>query len=265
MKAHRATPDSRNRGWRHSWDVLVVLFSRDLKVLYKRSVIGTCWALAGPLLQLVVYTTLFKRVLAAPIANYPSHVFTGVLLWAWFQSSLTQSAGLITGSKALVKQPGFPLTLLPVVTVAVRLFHFAVALPILFGLLWWNGVRPSLPWLLLPGLMCIQILLTVGIAYPLASANVIFRDTQHIVGAVLQIAMFMTPVFYSVHSIPERLRPLYYLNPMVTLMEAWRDVLLRGSWPNLYALGIWSTVGVLLWILGRSVFVSQSHRFVEEL
>ncbi len=265
MKAYPPTRLTRHRVWRHSWDVLVVLFSRDLKVLNKRSLLGTSWALAGPVLQLIVYTTLFTRVLATPIANYPSYVFTGVLLWVWFQSSLTQSASLITGSKALVKQPGFPLTLLPVVTVGVRLFHFAVALPLLFGLLWWNGVRPSLLWLLLPALACIQFLLTVGLAYPLASVNVLFRDTQHIVGAVLQISMFLTPVFYSVQSIPERLQAFYYLNPMVTLIEAWRDVLLRGLWPDLYALGAWSVFGIVLLILGRGVFVAQSHRFVEEL
>jgi lipopolysaccharide transport system permease protein len=147
----------------------------------------------------------------------------------------------------------------------VRLFHFAVALPLLFGLLWWSGVRPSILWLLLPGLACIQFLLTVGLAYPLASVNVMFRDTQHIVGAVLQIYMFLTPVFYSVQSIPVHLRSLYYLNPMVTLIEAWRDVLLRGLWPDLFALGAWTAVGIFVLIFGRGVFIAQSHRFVEEL
>lgn len=265
MKAPHPFQNSRRRRWRHAWDVLVVLFGRDLKVLYKRSTLGACWALVGPLLQLVVYTTLFKNVLAAPIENYPSYVFTGVLLWAWFQSSLNHSAGLIVGSKPLVRQPGFPLSLLPVVTVGVRLFHFVVALPILFGLLWWSGVRPTLLWFWLPVLLGIQFMFIVGLAYPLASLNVVFRDTQHIVAAVLQLAMFLTPVFYSVQSIPEEFRSYYYLNPMVTLMEAWRDVLLRGVCPDLHLLGVWSALGLAFLFAGRSAFVAQSHRFVEEL
>ncbi len=110
-----------------SKDNLELVFARDLKVQYKRSSLGIGWTLAGPLLQLVIYTLVFRRVLSLQIENYASFVFIGVLVWGWFQTSLAQSAGLITSSRPLVLQPAFPLELLPHVTVAVRLFHFMVA------------------------------------------------------------------------------------------------------------------------------------------
>jgi lipopolysaccharide transport system permease protein len=261
---HSRLTGSRRR-WQHAWDLLALLVRRDLKVQYRRSFLGIGWTLAGPLLQFVTYTLVFRRVLSVQIENYASFVFVGVLVWGWFQTSLTQSASLITGSRALVLQPGFPLVLLPHVTVAVRLFHFVVALPFLCALLWWQGIGPAWSWCALPVLVLIQYVLTVGLAYPLASLNVSLRDTQHIVGVVLQLMIFVTPVFYSPQVVPDRWQSWWQVNPMVGMLRAWRTVLMEGRWPDVGALAALLLSGSLLLALGRRVFVSQSHRFAEDL
>ncbi len=251
--------------WRHARDVLFVLVARDIKAQYKRSLFGFGWALAGPLLQLVIFSTIFQNVLGSRIPNYACFVFIGVLVWGWFQSSLGQGVGLITGNAALVRQPGFPLPLLPHVTVSVRFLHFALALPLLIGMLWWTGLRPAAAWLALPWIAFIQYVLTVGLAYPLASLNVLHRDTQHITGVLLQLMMFATPVFYDIAVVPEPLRRWFELNPMVGLVTAWRRVLLEGAWPDARTLWLLLALGMVLMIAGRKIFVSQSHRFVEEM
>jgi lipopolysaccharide transport system permease protein len=253
------------RRWQHTWDVLVLLIARDLKVQYKRSSLGIGWTLAGPLLQLVIYTVVFRRVLSLQIENYASFVFIGVLVWGWFQTSLAQSAGLITSSRPLVLQPGFPLALLPHVTVAVRLFHFVVALPFLVLLMWSQGIRPARSWLALPLLILIQYVLTLGLAYPLASLNVSLRDTQHIVGVLLQLMIFVTPVFYSPRVVPHPWGTLWQVNPMVGMLQAWRAALMEGRWPDGGQLIALLLAGCLLLVLGRKLFVYQSHRFAEEL
>ncbi|WP_193214870.1 ABC transporter permease [Luteolibacter marinus] len=259
-------PDATSgRRWRHALDVLAVLTSRDLKAQYKRSFFGFGWALGGPLLQVIIFSTIFQNVLGSRTENYACFVFIGVLVWGWFQGALGQSVGLITNNAALARQPGFPLSLLPHVTVSVRFLHFLIAVPLLFGLLWWNGIRPGIEWAALPLLILIQYLLTVGIAYPLASLNVLHRDTQHIVAVLLQLLMFLTPVFYNIHVIPEHLRRWYYINPMVSLVESWRQVLLEGRWPDFGTLAILTAVGGLLIVAGRRLFIAQSHRFVEEM
>lgn len=258
-------PDIKSRRRQHAWDLLRVLVGRDLKVLYKRSFLGFGWALATPLIQLMVFSFVFRRALSMNVENYASFVFTGLLVFGWFQSSLNQSASLITTSKALVVQPNFPLALLPHVTAVVRLFHFAIALPILLGLLWWQGIRPSWPWLCLPGLVVVQYFLIVGLAYPVASINVVFRDTQHIVTALLQLAIYVTPVFYSLEMVPESMQPWFYLNPMVGVVESWRAVLFEGKWPDPTVVACLLAVGIVLMFVGRRIFVAQSHRFVEEL
>jgi lipopolysaccharide transport system permease protein len=265
MTRERHGQARRRRRWQHAWDVLALLVARDLKVQYKRSSLGIGWTLAGPLLQLVIYTFVFRRVLSLQIENYASFVFIGVLVWGWFQTALAQSAGLITSSRPLVLQPGFPLVLLPHVTVAVRLFHFVVALPFLVLLMWSQGIRPAWSWLALPLLILVQYVLTLGLAYPLASLNVGVRDTQHMVGVLLQLMIFVTPVFYSPHAIPQRWRTLWQINPMVGMLQAWRAVLMEGRWPDGVPLMGLLLTGCVLLVLGRKLFVHQSYRFAEEL
>jgi homopolymeric O-antigen transport system permease protein len=242
----------------------MLLVRRDLQAQYRRSSLGIGWTLALPLLQLVTFTFVFRRVLSVQIKNYASFVFIGVLVWGWFQSALTQSAGVITGSRALILQPGFPMVLLPHVTVAVRLFHFTVALPFLVGLMWWQGIGPAWSWFAVPLLVLIQYVLTVGLAYPLASLNVRVRDTQHMIGLLLQIMIFVTPVFYSPQVIPERWRGWWQLNPMVGMLQEWRTVLMEGRWPDVGRLTALLLSGCALLAVGRRVFVSLSHQFAEE-
>jgi len=257
------TPGRRRR--RHALDLIKVLIARDIKILYKRSSLGFGWALVTPLVQLFIFTFVFRRALNIQIDNYGPFVFIGVLVFGWFSGALGQSGGLITGSKALVTQPGFPLSLLPHVTVGVRLFHFLIGLPVLFGLLWWQGVRPSWPWLSLPLLVVVQYLCLVGLSYPLASLNVLFRDTQHIVSLGLQLMIYVTPVFYSLELVPASLRPWYLLNPVAALIESWRAVLLKGVWPELWMVGGPLAFGIVTLLIGRRTFVRQSHRFFEEI
>lgn len=251
--------------WQYAWDVLVVLVDRDLKMLYKRSSIGPLWALAAPLMQLLVLTVLFRGVIRLDVPNYAPYVFIGLLAWNWFSSSLLQSTSLITSSRALIRQPGFPLPLLPFVTVAVRLFHLAIALPLLLILLLMQGIRPSLVWCLVPLLLVVQFIFITALSYPLAALNVRVRDTQHVVGVGLQLLMFLTPIFYDPASLPPAVQAWYGLNPMVPIIDAWRDVLLKSRAPDLQSLTVVGLLGIgLLWA-GRSIFVRESHHFVEEL
>jgi lipopolysaccharide transport system permease protein len=259
------TETTTSRRWLHAWDVLVLLTLRDLKAQYKRSFFGFGWALGSPILQLIIFSTIFRNVLGSQIPHYPCFVYIGVLVWGWFQGALGQSTALITGNAALARQPGFPLSLLPHVTVSVRLFHFVVAWPLLFGMMWYEGLRPTSAWWALPILLTLQYFLAVGLAYPLASLNALHRDTQHIVAVLLQLMMFVTPVFYDIHVVPEGLRQWFYMNPMTPLLEAWRAVLLKGEWPDAHSLWILSAVALVLIVGGRRIFIAQSHRFVEEM
>jgi len=94
-------------------DLLRSLVDRDMKLMYKRSVLGVAWTLINPLLQLAVFVFVFQTILKVNIPQYASYVFSGLLIWTWFQNSLFQSTGVIISSRSLIRQPGFPRPFFP--------------------------------------------------------------------------------------------------------------------------------------------------------
>lgn len=249
----------------HFFDLLRVLVDRDMKLLYKRSALGIAWTLINPLLQLAVFSFVFRSVIPINIPQFSSFAFSGLLIWTWSQTALFQATGLITSNKALIRQPNFPTAILPVVTTMTGLIHFLLALPVLIIFLAVDGVQPSSVLFVLPLLMVIQFVLTVGLAYPLAALNVTFRDTQHTLGVLLQMLFYLTPIFYDLNSVPKEFQPFYQLNPMVPLIEAYRAILLKGTQPDWQALLIVSLVVAVILPISLAIFRRQSNTFVEEL
>lgn len=247
------------------FDLLRQLVSREMKVLYKRSFLGIAWTLINPLLQLAALAFVFQVVLPVDVPRYPSFVFCGLLAWNWFQATLFQSAGVIVANGSLIRQPRFPIAILPVVTVTVGLIHFLLALPILIIFLLIDGVEFTPFVLLLPFLQMLQLGLTVSLGYILAALNVTFRDTQHTLGVVLLLMFYLTPVFYSIENVPEVYQLLYACNPMVVLIEAYRSILLRGLPPAWMPI-LFITIAIFILLpLSYHYFERQSNRFAEEL
>ncbi len=250
---------------RHVFDLAYALLERELKVEYKTTTLGILWGLANPLLQLLVYSFLFNRVISLDIPNYGLFLFPGLLAWTWFQTSLAQGARCITSQRDLVRQPGFPVMVLPAVSVAVDLVNLLLALPLFFLFSAIRGLEPHAVALLLPILLGLQFVLMLGPAYLVGALNVMFRDTERIVAICLQLLFFMTPVFYGVRNIPKSLRFVYKFNPMATLIEAYRDILVLGRAPNWGALAVLLAASVVLVIIGYRAFERMKNRFVEEL
>lgn len=249
----------------HFFDLLRVLVDRDIKLLYKRSALGIAWTLINPLLQLAVFSFVFRSVIQINVPQFSSFAFSGLLIWTWSQTALFQATGLITSNKALIRQPNFPTAILPVVTTMTGLIHFLLALPVLIIFLAVDGVQPSAVLLVLPLLMVIQFVLTVGLAYPLAALNVTFRDTQHTLGVLLQMLFYLTPIFYDLNSVPKEFQTFYQLNPMVPLLGAYRAILLKGTQPDWQALLMVSLAVAVILPIGLAIFRRQSNTFVEEL
>jgi lipopolysaccharide transport system permease protein len=253
------------RDIQHLWDLMVQLVSRELKLRYKRSLLGIGWTLLNPLLQLLVYSTVFRGVLNLNMPHYASSVFCGLMVWTWFQSSLIDGTGSIDGNPSLIRQPGFPSIILPIVAILIHMIHFVLALPILIAFLLMDGVMPHANLWQLPLLILLQLGLTAGLTFFLAAANVKFHDTRYTVGVLLQLSFFVTPIFYDLSLIPAQYRCWYLLNPMAQTIAAYRTLLIEGTSPNwLPLLGI-GMASVVLCIVGRKYFMWQSDRFVEEL
>ncbi|MDB6029253.1 MAG: type transporter [Verrucomicrobiales bacterium] len=246
-------------------DLLRELVLRDIKVQYKSSLLGVAWSLLNPLFQLLVFVFLFRVVMPLGISNYGAFAFSGMLAWSWFQLSMTQATGAITSHRELIRRPGFPAAILPVITVTTNLMHLLFALPLLLIFIFFSTGQLNVTILALPLVMMLQFILTLSLAYVLATANVLFRDTQHLVGVFLQLLFYFTPVFYSAQQVPQKYQMLYQLNPMVHIVAAYRDLLLFGKMPNLMVMLFLALAASGLLIVGYRIFMHSRDRFVEEL
>lgn len=246
-------------------DLLRVLVARDIKLRYKGSVLGVAWSLLNPLAQLLVFTLIFQYVLPLDIGNYTAFVFIGLLVWSWFQTSLFSAATVVVDGRSLIKRPGFPAAILPIVVVSSNLVHFLLALPVVFIFLLMTHVplRPSIA--LLPALIVLQFVFSLSLSYFLAAIHVTFRDTQHLIGVFLMLLFYLSPIFYDADAVPARFQALYGLNPIAILLEGYRVVLIQGRLPDLLPLGALGALSLLFIFIGYRIFMRTSYTFVEEL
>jgi lipopolysaccharide transport system permease protein len=245
-------------------DLLRELVGRDMKLRYKRSILGVLWSLLNPLAHLVVLIFVFQWVTPLNIPNYPLFAFTGVLAWGWFSAALPAATVSITGNRELVRQPGFPATILPAVPVLSSLVHFAISMALVIVALLISRGRPTVAVLALPLIVAVQFVVTLSVGYVTATIQVRFRDTAYLVGVLLLLGFFLTPVFYRPASVPTSFQALYIVNPMAHLITAYREVLIEGRWPDVPALVIIGTAGTVLLWLGHRMFTRASVDFAEE-
>jgi lipopolysaccharide transport system permease protein len=249
----------------HARDLLRELVSRDMKVRYKRSAIGAIWSILNPLAQLVVLYFVFYFILPTNIPNFVAFLLVGILVWSWFSSALSVGTGAIVDNAVLIRRPGFPIALLPVVSVTTQLIHFLLALPILILFVLFSKLPLTPAVLALPLVIAIQFVLILSLTYGLATIHVTFRDTKYLLEIFLMFGFYLSPIFYQPSSIPEQFQTIYNLNPMVHIIGAYRSILLEGQLPPFLPLAIVGFASLILLGLGFRLFRHASYRFVEEL
>jgi lipopolysaccharide transport system permease protein len=255
----------RSRPFRYGRDLLRELVVRDIKVRYKRSWIGLGWSLLNPLVQLAVFNVFFTFLMPLQVPDYTSFLFTGIVVWNWFQVSLYSATGVIVDNVSLLKQPGFPAAVLPVASITANLVHFLLALPILLIAVLAGGHHLTLALMALPIVIGVQFSLTLGLSYILAALQVPYRDTQYMLGIALTMGFYFTPVFYDAKTIPPVYQAVYRLNPVVCLLDSYRAIFIHGRFPDFGGLLLILLVGVGLSLLGLTYFRQASYRFVEEI
>ena len=215
-------------------DLLYTLSLFRLNVRYKQSVLGWAWAVVQPLALMGIYTFIFAHVTTVRTggAPYPIFVFSALLPWIFFSSSITNAVhGLVTYPNLLTKMY-FPREITPLSYLAAGFVDFCIASIILAGLMGYYGV--SLTWNILYAVPILLILggFTAAIALFFSAVHVRFRDVGLAMPLVMQVWMFATPVVYSLQSVPSRYRRLYLLDPAAGLIENFRRVLIFGEPPD---------------------------------
>ncbi len=243
------------RGWtggilQEAWEyreLLYFLIWRDLKVRYKQTAIGVAWAILQPLLAAALFTVVFGRFAGVPSDGlpYPLFAYAGLLPWQLFSYALTESTNSVVTHQQLIKKVFFPRIFLPLTPVLAALVDFAVAGVVLVVLLAVFQVGVSWKILLLPLAVAMAMVVAFSVAVWLAALNVKYRDVRYAVPFLVQVWFFATPIVYPSRLVPERVRTVWALNPMASVVDVFRWALLGAPPPPLAALGT-SLAAVLL-------------------
>ncbi len=242
------------------------LVRKDLRGRYKGSALGFLWTFINPLLQLVVYTVVFSFILKTNIERYYLYLFVALIPWIFFSSSITVGAASVVAQKDLIKKIYFPRMVIPISYVTSCFVNMLLCFIVIFAVILVSGAGFNFAALLtLPVIMAVEYILALGMALLTSAVTVYFRDLEHILGIVSMVWMYMTPIMYDRSIVPERLLPIFNLNPMTHIISCYRDVLYRKEMPDLLSLISAAALGIFFLILGGIVFNRLQRRFAEEL
>lgn len=224
---------------------MLELLSRDLIGQYRGSFGGWVWSFAEPLFMFVVYVAAFGYILqtrwtaSGDTREYAFMLFAGLIIFQAFAECLSRAPLLIVANPNFVKKIVFPLEILPWVMCASVMVHLSIS-----TLLWVIGYAvlfgvPHGTVLLTPLILIAFFPVLLAVGWLLAAIGVIVRDVSQLTGMAARALLFMTPVFYGVHSAPLFLRKLLRLNPLTFIIEQFRVVLFEGALPNFFGLSVY--------------------------
>lgn len=254
--------------YRHS-GLIGNFVKRDLLARYKGSAMGVCWAIVQPIVMLILYTYVFSTILKVRVGPsegtgiFAIYLFCGMLPWNAFQEGISRSATVIFDNANLIKRTIFPAEILPIYIVASGLVNELIGLVVLLGavLLTAKTISPVL--LFLPVILLLQGAFTLGLAWIIAAINVFVRDVGQLLGMVLSLWMFMTPVFYPPSLVPPSFEWILFINPMMWVVESYRGIVLRGVMPPLTGLAVLALCSSTTFVVGRLLFRRMQGAFAD--
>ena len=246
-------------------DLLWLLTVRQVSVRYKQTVIGVAWVLLQPLAAMAIFTIIFGYFakLSTNGLPYPVFAYSALIMWNLFSEGLSRAGTSLIADEKLITKVYFPRLIIPLSAVGSAWIDFAVSLFVLLPLTLFYGLRPSVSLFLLPVAMVLTMILSAGVGMMMAALNVRYRDFQYTIPFVLQVWLYASPVVYSTQIVPESVRSLYYLNPMVGLIELSRYAVTGQGTVDVQGLGISAVAAIGLFVLGSTVFRWVERSFAD--
>jgi len=229
-------------------DLIGTLSVHRIKVRYKQSVLGVFWAVLQPLSIMLIFTFVFSLIARMPSdgAPYALFAYTALLPWNYFSAGVLNATNSLASHAQFVTKVYFPREILPITYVVAALFDFGVASTLLLGLMIYYRVSPTINVLYVLPILLVLTCFSLAMSFFFSATQVRFRDIGVAVPLLLQVWLFATPVIYPLSAVPARWRPIYVLNPMVGIIESFRQVVLRGSAPDSGSLLISAVISVIL-------------------
>jgi lipopolysaccharide transport system permease protein len=246
-------------------DLLYFLIWRDLKVRYKQTAIGAGWAIAQPLMTMIVFSLFFGALAKIPSNGlpYPLFYYTALLPWTYFASSLQAATNAMVEHQRMITKVYFPRVLLPLAAVLSGLVDFGIAFVVLIGMMIHYGVALTSAAGTVPLFLLMAVLTALAVGVWLSALNAIYRDVRYAAPFLIQSWMFVSPVAYATNLVPEKWRWLYGLNPMAGVIEGFRWGLLGQERPSTT---LWVSISaVVILLLGGVIYFRRIEGTVADL
>jgi lipopolysaccharide transport system permease protein len=262
------------RGWqainlRELWryrELLYFLIWRDVKVRYKQTVLGAAWAIIQPVMTMVVFSIFFGKFGGmdqhAAGVNYSVFVYAALLPWTFLSTAVSQAGVSLISSAQLVSKVYFPRLLIPWASVGSGLVDFAISFGVMLGLMLLYRVDLTATLLLVPLFTLGTLLVATGVSTLLSALVISYRDFRYVLGFLVQLWMFASPVAYPLHIVPARWQLVYSLNPMVGMISGFRSALLHEAF-RWDCIGISALAMVVVLIISLFYFRRMERRFAD--
>lgn len=241
-------------------DLVWYLVIRDLKVRYRRSMIGFMWTMLQPLLTMMVLQVVFSAVFRFDVHNYPVYALAGILFWNFFSQSVVSSMNSLRGNASLLRKLPIPKAVFPISSVVSGVVNLLLAMVPLLAILIVTGhpLRPSLAFL--PVAILLAALFTLGAGLLLSPLAAFFSDVVEMITVLMTLLLYLTPIFYPLSIIPDDYRWAVRFNPLRSVLEVFRDPIYYGKIPPLSHLGVTLAITLLALLVGVVAFRKTSHR-----
>ncbi len=227
-----------NREQRRALDLLWLLTKKEVTLKYKRTNLGILWSLLNPMLLALVLVVAFKIFMRFRIENYTFFLLSALFPWNWFVTCVMLSTATLMGNVSLIKRVRFPRQFLVLAAVLSQLTNFLFSLPIIICLAYFYGNGPGISWFLgVPILLAIQFVVITGISMAISMVNAYFRDMEYIIGILVNMLFWLTPILYPLDMVPDAYRIYLTLNPLTSLITAWRQLFMDNiiAWDQIGA------------------------------
>ena len=238
------------------------LVSKQLKVRYKRSVLGLLWALLYPLLMMVVMSIVFSTIFQSSLPNFPVYLLSGIVLYNFFSQTTMDGANTILGNVSIIKKIYIPKAVFSVATVLSGLIHLGLAMIPLLVIALLTGTHFTVSLLFLPVSVLLVSVFILGVSLALAAVAVFFNDILYIWQVLLMALMFLTPIFYPASIVPSRYVPVLRVNPLYYFLECFRLPIYEGRIPSAEMVAFAALAALVALLAGWWVFSRNQNAFV---
>jgi len=238
------------------------LISRDLKVRYKRSVLGFIWVMLNPLLTMAVITIVFSQLLRFQIVHYPAFLLSGILIWNLYSQGSAAAMSNLIGNGAVLRRMYVPPSIFVASAIGSALVNFVFSIGPFCLLAYISGVTPSLTWLFMLVPAALTTLFTLGVGLIISALMVFFNDIFEIYTVLLNVYMYLTPLFYPASILPEPLRSAERFNPMFIFIDMARAAVLDGRLADPMQITLGLAMALAAFAIGWLLFTRLERRFV---